>query len=73
MASQVLFLVQVLFRKGGIKEPNFKIESTEFMLFPTGFHTDAQLLKAHVGDTYKQVGFLFFVSTPSEVSHLAVV
>lgn len=45
----------VLFRKGGIREPLFKPESKEFLLFPTGFHTDQQLLKDGVAGRYQAV------------------
>ncbi|KAG2500733.1 hypothetical protein HYH03_001497 [Edaphochlamys debaryana] len=44
----------VLFRKGGIKEPTFKPEATSFLLFPTAFHTDQQLLKPGVAERYAQ-------------------
>ncbi|EFJ49681.1 hypothetical protein VOLCADRAFT_89645 [Volvox carteri f. nagariensis] len=44
----------VLFRKGGIKEPTFRpVTSTSpFLLFPTSFHTDQQLLKPGVAERY---------------------
>lgn len=35
--------LQILLRKGGIKEPTFKPAAREFLLFPTSFHTDAQV------------------------------
>ncbi|KXZ49323.1 hypothetical protein GPECTOR_22g917 [Gonium pectorale] len=44
----------ILFRKGGIKEPTFKPEATTFLLFPTAFHTDQQLLKPGVAERYAQ-------------------
>ncbi|GLC35562.1 hypothetical protein PLESTB_000193600 [Pleodorina starrii] len=44
----------VLFRKGGIKEPTFRPEATTFLLFPTSFHTDQQLLKPGVAERYTQ-------------------
>lgn len=46
---------QVLFRKGGIKEPTFKPEAKEFLLFPTSFHTEVPLLKPGVAERYQQV------------------
>lgn len=42
----------ILLRKGGIKEPTFKPAAREFLLFPTSFHTDAQLLKADAARHY---------------------
>lgn len=47
---------QVLLRKGGIKEPTFKPAASQFLLFPTAFHTDAQLLKPEAAQKYGQVG-----------------
>ncbi|KAG2438915.1 hypothetical protein HYH02_010710 [Chlamydomonas schloesseri] len=44
----------VLFRKGGIKEPTFRPEAGTFLLFPTAFHTDQQLLKPGVAERYAQ-------------------
>lgn len=46
---------QVLFRKGGIKEPSFTPEATTFLLFPTSFHTNQQLLKPEVAERYAEV------------------
>ncbi len=46
----------MLFRKGGIKEPTFRPEAGTFLLFPTAFHTDQQLLKPGVAERYPQVG-----------------
>jgi hypothetical protein len=36
----------ILLRKGGIKEPTFKPVSRDFLLFPTSFHTDAEVCTA---------------------------
>lgn len=44
----------VLFRKGGIREPKFRPQSSEFLLFPTAFHTQADLLKPGVAERYQQ-------------------
>ncbi|GLI61969.1 hypothetical protein VaNZ11_004535 [Volvox africanus] len=44
----------VLFRKGGIKEPTFRPEASTFLLFPTSFHTDQQLLKPGVAERYAE-------------------
>lgn len=35
--------VQILLRKGGIKEPTFKPAARDFVLFPTSFHTDVKV------------------------------
>ena len=43
----------VLFRKGGIREPAFTPAAPAFLLFPTAFHTDAQLLKPWASDKYR--------------------
>lgn len=48
--------MQVLLRKGGIREPTFTPKATRFLLFPTAFHTDAQLLKPGVAEQFQQVG-----------------
>lgn len=37
--------VQVLLRKGGIREPVFAPPADTFLLFPTYFHTDKGLVK----------------------------
>ncbi|GAB4817984.1 hypothetical protein N2152v2_005030 [Parachlorella kessleri] len=48
----------VLLRKGGIREPTFKPDAREFLLFPTAFHTDAQLLKPAAAEKYaKEAAF----------------
>lgn len=44
----------VLLRKGGIKEPEFKPQAREFLLFPTAFHTDAQLIRPDVLPAFSQ-------------------
>ncbi len=45
----------LLFRKGGVREPTFKPRATYFALFPTSFHSDAQLLAPGVADAYAEV------------------
>lgn len=35
----------ILLRKGGVKEPTFTPRASQFLLFPTAFHTDVSLLK----------------------------
>jgi hypothetical protein len=35
--------LQILLRKGGIREPTFRPAASDFLLFPTSFHTDAQV------------------------------
>lgn len=46
---------QILVRKGGIREPTFTPKAQRFLLFPTAFHTDAQLLKPGVAEQFHQV------------------
>lgn len=47
---------QVLVRKGGIREPTFTPKTQRFLLFPTAFHTDAQLLKPGIAEQFHEVG-----------------
>ena len=47
--------LQILLRKGGIKDPTFKPQAKNFLLFPTVFHTEEPLLKAGVAQRYQQV------------------
>jgi hypothetical protein len=42
-------------RKGGIREPTFTPKAQRFLLFPTAFHTDPQLLKPGVAEQFHQV------------------
>lgn len=42
----------VLLRKGGIKEPTFTPKASQFLLFPTAFHTDDSLLKSDLQARY---------------------
>ncbi|KAL6764733.1 hypothetical protein V8C86DRAFT_2469085 [Haematococcus lacustris] len=42
----------ILVRKGGIREPTFKPPTDQFILFPTSFHSDQELLKPGVGERY---------------------
>ncbi|PRW56599.1 hypothetical protein C2E21_4501 [Chlorella sorokiniana] len=42
----------ILLRKGGIKEPTFTPAARQFLLFPTAFHTDAELLKPAAAQRY---------------------
>jgi len=44
----------ILLRKGGIREPLFKPPGTEFFLFPTAFHSEAQLLKPGMEERYAE-------------------
>jgi hypothetical protein len=44
----------VLLRKGGIREPTFKPPSAEFLLFPTAFHAQGELLKPGIAERYQQ-------------------
>lgn len=45
----------MLLRKGGIREPTFTPKAQRFLLFPTAFHSDAQLLKPGVAEQFQQV------------------
>jgi len=47
--------VQILLRKGGIREPGFQIPAQQFLLLPNAFHTEGQLLKPEAQKGYKQV------------------
>jgi hypothetical protein len=47
--------MQVLLRKGGIREPTFTPKAQQFLLFPTAFHSEAQLLKPGIAERYQQV------------------
>jgi hypothetical protein len=47
--------LQVLLRKGGIREPTFTPKAQQFLLFPTVFHSEAQLLKPGIAERYQQV------------------
>eukprot|EP00884_Botryococcus_braunii_P002775 jgi/Botrbrau1/12499/Bobra.0169s0046.1 len=45
-------------RKGGIKEPAFKPAAAKFLLFPTGFHTDEDLLQERARNRYaREIAF----------------
>ena len=46
---------QVLFRRGGIREPRFRIQSKQFLLFPTAFHTEEHLLKPEAAARHAEV------------------
>lgn len=49
----------VLLRKGGIKEPVFRPEARQFLLFPTKFHTDADLLQPAMAQRYRSLSDSF--------------
>jgi hypothetical protein len=40
-----------LFRKGGIREPTFRPQCRQFLLFPTAFHTEERVIR----EEYKAV------------------
>ena len=44
--------MQVLLRKGGIREGTFQAREDTFLLFPTGFHTDEALLREGAAAPY---------------------
>ena len=46
----------MLLRKGGIREPSFKASrDARFLLFPTAFHTDKDLLQPAAAEALVQV------------------
>ena len=51
-----------MLRKGGIKEPTFKPEATEFLLFPTAFHVADSVLKEGVAERYAEVNLTTYSS-----------
>ena len=48
-------IVQILLRKGGIREQGFEVKAQEFALMPTSFHSDQQLLADDVHEMYAEV------------------
>ncbi|KAL3131295.1 hypothetical protein ABBQ38_000587 [Trebouxia sp. C0009 RCD-2024] len=44
----------VILRKGGIREPTFQPAAETFLLFPTSFHSKANLLTFEANDKYQQ-------------------
>ena len=50
--------MQILLRKGGIREPAFNLEADKFFLIPNTFHSDSNLLKPGADAKYCQVPFL---------------
>jgi len=48
--------VQILLRKGGIREPGFILPAPKFLLLPTAFHSDGELLKPAAQGKYQEVG-----------------
>lgn len=59
-------LQTVLVRKGGIREPTFTPKAQRFLLFPTAFHSDAQLLKPGIAEQFHEE----MVLQPKEVDQL---
>jgi hypothetical protein len=47
--------LQILLRKGGIREPTFTPKAQRFFMFPTSFHSEQQLLKPGMAEQYQQV------------------
>ncbi len=45
----------ILFRKGGILDPDFLIESSEFLLFPTFEHQTKEYLKDHYKNKFDEL------------------
>ena len=48
-------VTKVLLRKGGIREATFRPAASRFLLLPTSFHSDAQLLKPRASLKYSEV------------------
>ena len=48
-------VTQVIFRKGGIREPAFRPKEKEFYLFPNSFHSDGTLLKSEAAQRFSKV------------------
>ncbi|MEM2759740.1 MAG: DUF1802 family protein [Nitrososphaerales archaeon] len=45
----------ILFRKGGVLDPTFAVESTEFLLFPTFEHQTKEYLKDYYKDKFDEL------------------
>ncbi|KAL6771001.1 hypothetical protein ACKKBF_B33540 [Auxenochlorella protothecoides x Auxenochlorella symbiontica] len=43
----------ILLRKGGLREPVFRPADSSFLLFPTAFHTEDDLLRPHAKERYR--------------------
>ncbi|RMZ57452.1 hypothetical protein APUTEX25_004286 [Auxenochlorella protothecoides] len=44
---------RILLRKGGLREPVFRPADSSFLLFPTAFHTEDDLLRPHAKERYR--------------------
>lgn len=49
--------MQILLRKGGIRESSFKLPAKRFLLLPNAFHCQENLLKQEMRDKYAKVRF----------------
>ena len=47
--------MQVIFRKGGIREPAFRPKEHDFYLFPNSFHAEGALLKSDAAARFSKV------------------
>jgi hypothetical protein len=47
--------MQIIFRKGGIREPAFRPKEEDFYLFPNSFHADDALLKPGAAARFSKV------------------
>ena len=56
-SSNLMLLLQVLFRRGGIREPRFQIRNCNFLLLPTAFHTEESLLKPAAAQRFAAVRY----------------
>ena len=51
-------VLQILLRKGGIREPTFQPAAARFLLLPTSFHSEANLLKPYASEKYTRVSVI---------------
>lgn len=47
--------LQILLRKGGVREPTFRPAAATFLLFPTSFHSSTNLLTPAANAKYQEV------------------
>jgi hypothetical protein len=55
LLSSSLGGTQILLRKGGVREGAFAPAAHAFLMFPTAFHSQTQLLKPGIAQRYEQV------------------
>lgn len=65
-----MLVVQVVLRKGGIREPAFAPVARRFLLFPTSFHSGADLVEPGAAARFAKVPHLCTATSkcpPSQV------